>query len=154
MASLWGFNASRVPVARALVAYGADVHAVSPLDGFRPIHLVAMPNRVDIIKFYLDLGADVGSRTGESKGMELSDDESGPLRRIECTPLMVVCGEGFIEATECLLEAGADVNARNSEGMTALDFASMRFWKENEANYGAIVKMLESRGANAGAGSR
>lgn len=153
MASLWGFNASRVPVARALVESGADVNAVSPLDGFRPIHLVAMPNRVDMIQFYLDQGVDVDSRTAQCKSMQLADEECGPIRGLECTPLMVVCAEGFIEATECLLDAGADVNARNSEGKTPLDFASARFWKEHEANYTAIVEMLESRGAKPGSGS-
>ncbi len=51
MASLWGFDCVRVPVAIALALAGTNLNSVSPLDGFRPIHLVSMSNRVDIIRF-------------------------------------------------------------------------------------------------------
>lgn len=142
MASLWGFNADRVPVAQTLAEHGADLNAVSPLNGFKPIHLVTMPNRVDMIRFYLNAGVDVNSRTVECRGFELPSEEDGSISGLACTPLMVACGEGFIEATECLLEAGADVTARNSDGKTALDFANRRFWKEHDANYDAIIKLL------------
>ena len=130
---------------RCLAEHGADLSAVSPLDGFKPIHLVTMPNRVDMIRFFLEQGVDVDCRTEECDGFELSPDNDGPIRGLACTPLMVACGEGFIEATECLLDAGADVSARNSDGKTALDFANLRFWKENEANYDAIIKLLSEK---------
>jgi len=72
MASLWGFNASRVPVAECLADGGADLNAISPLDGYRPIHLVAMPNRVDMIRFYVERGVDVESRTGDGEMIQLA----------------------------------------------------------------------------------
>ncbi|MGI9323770.1 MAG: ankyrin repeat domain-containing protein, partial [Pseudomonadales bacterium] len=65
MASLWGFDSARLPVAQALASTGADLNAISPLDGFRPIHLVAMPNRVEMIRFLIAQGIDVDSRTEE-----------------------------------------------------------------------------------------
>ena len=50
MAALWGFDAARVPVAQALALAGANLNSLSPLDGFRPIHLVSMSNRVEMIR--------------------------------------------------------------------------------------------------------
>lgn len=127
MASLWGFGKERVPVAQALASAGADLNALSPLDGFRPIHLVAMPNRVEMIKFFVSQGVDVDSRTKACSVIDLPN-ENGPLNGYECTALMVAAAEGFIEATACLLELGAEPLAVNSEGYTAVDFAERRFW--------------------------
>lgn len=139
MASLWGFDAARVPVAQALASAGADLNEVSPLDGFRPIHLVAMPNRVDMIRFFVGQGVDVDSRTEECAVIELSDEDV-PMRGYKNTPLMVAAGEGFPEATACLLELGADPKAVNDQGLTAMDFAKKRFW--NGQPYDKVIELL------------
>jgi ankyrin repeat protein len=147
MASLFGFDASRIPVAECLIKHGADVNAVSPLDGFRPIHLVTMPNRVDLIRFYVANGVDVDSRSVECQGLDISECNRGPCSGThDRTPLMVACGEGFIEAVKCLLDLGANVNARNSAGQTPLHFAARRFWPKRP--YDAIIDVLLSRGAD------
>ena len=145
MASLYGFDASRIPVVETLVKHGADLNCVSPLDGYRPIHLVAMPNRVDMIRFFASQGVDVNSRTEQCKVFPLSSENESSVSGFECTPLMVTCGEGFVEAAERLIELGADVNARNSEGKSALDFASKRFW--NGQPYDQVIKVLTDHGA-------
>jgi ankyrin repeat protein len=145
MASLWGFDAARVPVAECLAKHGADLNAVSPLDGYRPIHLVAMPNRVDMIRFFVDNGVDVDSRTGQCETIDAGEGNEGSTSGGALTPLMVACGEGFLEATQCLLELGADVRAENDEGKTALDFAEKRFWGGQP--YDAIIEVLKGSGA-------
>ena len=127
MASLWGFDSARLPVARALASAGADLSAVSPLDGFRPIHLMAMPNRVEMIRFLVEQGVDVDSRTQECAVFDLPN-ENGPLTGYKCTALMVAAAEGFAEATACLLKLGANPNAVNDQGQTAMEFANQRFW--------------------------
>lgn len=127
MACLWGFDAKRVPVARALASAGADLNALSPLDGFRPIHLVSMPNRTDMIGFLVSEGVDVDGRSEACAAIDLPD-ETGPLTGYGCTALMVAAAEGFLEATSCLLELGADPNAINDQGQTAMNFARKRFW--------------------------
>jgi len=145
MASLYGFDASRVPVAESLVKHGADLNAVSPLDGYRPIHLVAMPNRVDMIRFYVANGVDVDSRTEQCNVFKLPPEESGSISAFGCTPLMIACGEGFPEATQCLIELGADVNARNDDGKSAFDFASKRYWDGQP--YDEVLRVLSNHGA-------
>ena len=137
MAVLWGFNASRIPVAEALLDAGADANATSPLNGFRPIHLAAMPNRVEMIRVLVSRGANVNSLTETCPEIRLArsgENQSGqnaallgPIRGNGCTPLMVAAGEGFIEATECLLEMNADPTLENDLGMTAIDFAKQHF---------------------------
>lgn len=146
MASLYGFDASRLPVMESLVKHGADVNAVSPLDGHRPIHLAAMPNRVDMIRCLVRSGGDVDSRTESCQVFDLPAEEAGSVSGFECTPLMVACGEGWFEATQCLIELGADVSARNSEGKSAFDFASKRFWDGQP--YDKVIKVLSDHGAN------
>ena len=59
---------------------------------------------------------------------------------------MVTCGEGFPEAAECLLELGANVNARNGRGQTALHYAARRFW--DGQNYDAVIELLLASGAD------
>ncbi len=145
MASLWGFDATRVPVAKALANHGADLNAVSPLDGFRPIHLVSMPNRIDMIRFFVDNGVDVNSRSGNCQPIETGEGNEGSVSGTNLTPLMVACGEGFVEATQCLLELGAEVDAENSEGKTAIDFAKRKFW--NGQPYDAVIGLLADHGA-------
>lgn len=142
MAALWGFDAARVPVAQALADSGADLNAASPLDGYLPIHLVAMSNRVDMIRFFVSQGADVNSRTVECDEIRLSNENAGPVGGHRCTPLMIASGEGFVEAAACLLELGADRQAVNDRGQTALDFANSRFWKGQP--YDKVLDLLMS----------
>ena len=141
MASLWGFDRQRASVASALASAGADLNAISPLDGFKSIHLVAMSNRVDMIPLLVSRGVDVDSRTKECSVIDLPN-EAGPIQGFEFTSLMVAAAEGFPEAVTCLLELGAEPNAVNSEGYTAIDFAELRFWDGQP--YDAVVGILKN----------
>lgn len=145
MASLWCFNATRVSVVEKLQRHGADLNALSPLDGFRPIHLAAMSNRVDLVRFLVNSGVDVDSRTQECKTFKASDENAGPIQGFGHTALMVACAEGFTEASACLIELGADVNAQDDSGQTALQLAGKKFW--NGQPYEAVIEMLQSKGA-------
>ena len=98
-----------------------------------------------MIRFFVESGVDVDSRTAECRVLKTSEEDSGPIRGFGCTPLMVACGEGFVEATECLIELGANVNAQNDSGHTALYFASKRFW--NGQPYDKVINLLKSNGA-------
>ena len=147
MAALWGFGAKRVPPARALLEAGADIDAASPLDGYRPIHLAAMGGRVDMIRFLAESGADINSPSKACDAIRLGSENAGPCEDgIGLTPLMVGGGEGFLAVVECLLELGADVNAKCESGRTALHFAAKRFWDGQP--YDEVIDLLLASGAD------
>ncbi|MEM8735103.1 MAG: ankyrin repeat domain-containing protein [Planctomycetota bacterium] len=139
MAALWCFSEARVPVMNALLEAGADANCVSPLDGFRPLHLLAMGNRVEGMRFLVRRGVSVDSRSEKTAAIETGD--RCPISSFGCTPLMVAAAEGFLEATTCLLDLGADPSLACDAGRTALDYAKRAFWEDRP--YEAIVELLE-----------
>ena len=100
-----------------------------------------MPNRIEMIRFFVSQGIDVDSRTEACAAIKLPN-ENGPNRGHQCTALMVAAAEGFPEATECLLELGADPQATNNQGLTAMDFAEQGFWDGQP--YDRVVQLLRN----------
>lgn len=80
---------------------------------------------VAIVRMLLEAGADVNGSTGSTK----------------VTPLMAAADAGNAEILQILLQTGADVDAADSNGNTALMDASLR-------GYEAIVQQLLDAGAN------
>lgn len=87
-----------------------------------PLHEAARFGRPDIVRFFLDKGADVKART-----------ESGG-----CTPLHLAMSA---EVAKLLLQKGADVNARDHYGFTPLHSAVNMERAE-------VVKLLLEKGAD------
>ncbi|MBG89679.1 MAG: glucan biosynthesis protein [Verrucomicrobiales bacterium] len=85
------------------------------------------------------------ARTGNLDAIQTYADEGGDLNAGDSsfgsTPLSIAALYGQKEATEALLEAGAEVNAQNKDGGTALHAAA--FLGEAE-----IVKLLLESGAD------
>ena len=63
------------------------------------------------------------------------------------TALLYAVGHGQLAAAERLLEAGADINAHNLDGETALD----SLLREGPPD---LIPWLQARGANRGPGKR
>jgi ankyrin repeat protein len=88
---------------RLLVAYGADVNAVSSLTGGTALLIAAgRPGAARIVKLMLDKGANPKVRD-----------------RVGFTPLLRAAFNGDVETVKLLIAMGADVNARGL-GMTPL----------------------------------
>ncbi len=128
------------------------------------------PDKIAIIKAWIDQGAEWpdalagdqpptpadagavrligalkrGDRAGFSSALKANPAASGKKGDLGITPLMVAALDGDIDAMEQLLDAGADPNAANDAGATAL------MWAVPDA---AKTKLLLSHGANPNAKS-
>ena len=149
--SLNGLRAGKLALVDALLAHGADpdvrLGRHPPQFGFAsqrfrvsllgatPFLLAAMDGNVEVMRRLAAAGADTRAATDENN-----------------TPLMVaaglgqvpaetrVTGDGALEAVELVLELGADVNAVNLRGRSALYGAA-------HIRSDAIVQLLVDRGA-------
>jgi uncharacterized protein len=98
LASLKGLT----DVVRQLVEKGADVNK----PGWAPLHYAATHGHLDIMALLLENHAYI--------------DASSPNGS---TPLMMAALYGTPSAVKLLLEAGADPDLKNTQGLTAIDFA-------------------------------
>lgn len=104
-----------------LLDNGADPNAQN-VDGISPLHLAAYPEWVPLLIRY---GGNVELRSSEGS-----------------TPLIVHAAEADSdEVMRALLTAGADPNARDAHGNTALDLASAR----EETNKVSLLKEFGAR---------
>jgi ankyrin repeat protein len=95
-----GFPASEV---EELLAMGAQVATILPPDGWSFLAHASMRGNVPAARTLLQHGA---------------DPEGNPLRR--AIPLHVAAVNGHVEVLKVLLDAGADVNSRDTHGNSAL----------------------------------
>lgn len=95
-----------------------------------PLHYVCIDNPeetwVDLTKSLIQSGEDVNAQ-----------DRNG------WTPLHFAAQAGSIGAVELLIDAGADINLRNSDGNTALWVATMNSYHGTQ-----VIELLLKKGAN------
>ncbi len=142
-ASYSGASAS----ARLLIERGAKQdHPIRSLSGARVAAFAFAVVRGDTLlaQFMLDRGADVNGPTnaGHSPLMAATyhadgdaarwllrrgamvDDRARPPERLAMTPLMIAAVDGCTDVVRALIDAGADVNKRDHNGLTALHHAA------------------------------
>lgn len=148
---------------KLLLDAGAEMDSYQPQEGggFTPLCEAAVANRVDIVKLFIERGADVNigrDRTGYSalsvaaanardevikilaqNGADLN--RTGFTNKDKSLPLMRAIEKSHEATATLLIELGADVNASNWDGKTALMKATYR-------NATGIIRALLEKGAN------
>ena len=112
-------------VIRQLVAYGADVNAKESWMGETALMWAAAANNVAAVRTLAELGAQVNARSAtiaypEQKPAEPSNYVGSFVPKGQWTPLLYAARENAIDASRALVEAGADVNIQDPEGVTPL----------------------------------
>jgi len=135
-----------------LLDSGAKPNVVS--FGSTPLHIAVLHNRPDIVALLLDHKADVNARTKNGQltpldfavmqrnlaMAQLLVEHGAELRNPG--PLLVAATSGSSGIARLLLTSGADPNARDDDGTTALDIAVHRGNRE-------IAELLVDSGARA-----
>jgi len=114
-------GSNNVEVARLLIAKGAQVNTVDE-GGYTPL-LNAAGNgdrSAAMVKLLLEHGAHVNVKSGDTAEIV----KNGPILIGRVTPLQEAAAQGNYETVEALLNAGADVNAKDVRNVTPLVFAS------------------------------
>jgi len=149
-----------VAIARALIAAGADVNAKDDIDD-SPYLYAGAEGRIEILKMTLAAGADLKSTNryggtalipaahhGHPEAVRIllgTAIDKDHVNKLGWTALLeaVILGDGGATHTEIvrlLVEAGANVNLADRDGVTPLAHARRR-------GFGEMARILESRGA-------
>ena len=152
-------HGNHVPVARALIAAGADVNAKDDIQDSAFLYAGA-EGRIEILKMTLPT-ADLKSTNryggtalipaahhGHTEAVRIllaTAIDKDHVNRLGWTALLeaVILSDGgpvHSEIVRLLVEAGANVNIADREGVTPLQHAKRR-------GYAAMVRILEARGA-------
>ena len=121
LASLKG----QLTVCEQLIAKGASVNK----PGWTPLHYAATHGHIDVMNLLLEHHAyiDAASPNGS-------------------TPLMMAALYGTPAAVKVLLEAGADPLLKNTQGLSAIDFANRDQRTESAQLIAAFIRSLQPRG--------
>jgi hypothetical protein len=115
----------RIESVRKGIEAGSDVNAADPVKSLTPLHMAAYNGHSDVVTLLLEHDAEVDCRDDEGK-----------------TPLIHACTGPFAKAVEVLLDAGAELNAKEStESFTPLMMAAGLGQTE-------VVELLLSRNAD------
>jgi uncharacterized protein len=130
----------RADVLAILLDHGADLNAREKWFGETALIWAAAENHPGAIELLIARGADVN---GRSSPLDVPRRRSGQsvLPLGSWTPLMYAARQGALEATAALSAAGADLNATDPDGATALVIAIIN------ANYD-VAALLIDKGAD------
>ena len=132
---------NHVPTIRALVERGADLEAAAE-GGFAPLSLAIDGGHFLAAKALIELGANVNARSGDDKVTPLMVTASWMAVGEQAKQIELRQGLRSTDIATALIDRGADVNAVNAHGISALMVAAAR------GNMPMLGLLLEE-GANA-----
>lgn len=129
-----------------LLAKGADPNSKDEA-GFTPLIAAASngDRNKEVVRLLLQHGANVNVACGET----LETVKNGPLALGRLTPLLSAVPQGNYETVELLVNAGANVNAKDVRGLTPLALAV-----SSDRPDPRIVRLLLAKGADPGLQSK
>jgi uncharacterized protein len=160
-------------MAKLLLDHGADVDTREPRYAQTPLHVAARESSPAVARLLIEHDADVNARTqpGELPAFRLPADNAGskgvgivrggwPERGMRNpvpgakTPLLYATRTGSLEMTRLLVEAGADLEQTDENGITPLLNAVLNASVANDgraSEHFATAEYLIERGADVGA---
>ena len=133
---------------RALLAYGADVHATDPSRGQTALMWAIANRHPDVTRVLLEHGAGVDVRTtvvrqlrGTGERSTTSPSGATYFDAGGFTPLLFAARQGDVDSARLLLDAGAGVNDTAADGNSVLVMAAM-------SAHGHLGEYLLERGAD------
>ena len=167
-------HGNHVAVARALIAAGADVNAKDDIEDL-PYLYAGAEGRIEILKMTLAAGADLKSTNryggtalipaahhGHPEAVRIllgTAIDKDHVNRLGWTALLeaVILGDGgpaHTEIVRLLVEAGANVNLADREGVTPLQHARRRGFPRDGADFGGEGREVRLVRCPARAGTR
>lgn len=133
-------------VIRQLVAYGADVNARESWMGEDALMWAAAANNAAAVRTLVELGAAINARSAtvaypDQKPAEPSNYVASFVPKGQWTPLLYAARENAIDAANALIDAGADLDVQDPEGVTPLLEAVLNLHYD-------LARVLVERGAN------
>lgn len=127
---------------RLMLAAGIDVNAAS-VTGLTPLITAAYHGNAEAVRLLLSKGARVNDVAAFPTMFPIENPKSGVIALSKVTPLLAAAASHF-EVVKLLLDAGADVNARDGRNMTPLMIAVA-----TDRQDARILRLLLDHGADA-----
>jgi uncharacterized protein len=139
----------RVDAVKLLVDRGANVNAREPWQGETALMWAAGENHAEVVRLLASRGAELNATSKTPELPKVKVDAATmvftALPRGAMTALMFAARQGAMDSTRALADAGADLNAKDPDGTTALNIAVIN------AHYDVAALLIE-KGANPNAG--
>src|SRR5262245_32947041 len=138
-----------IPIVKALVKAGADPTA---REGFRDqaaLMFAISAHHPDVVRLLIEVGADIHTRskTWHEHGLaccqDYNKDSGRPMAVVQggFTPLLYAVQSGDLKSAKLLLAAGANVNDRAANGVSAIAMAAIMGRRD-------LLRLLVEQGAN------
>jgi ankyrin repeat protein len=137
----------RVEAVQLLIAKGANVNASETWQGETALMWAAAENHPEVVALLAKSGADLNAKSKSPEFPKVKVDAATmvvtALPKGGFTALLLAAREGAIDGVRALAEAGADLNATDPDGTSALNMAIIN------AHY-EVAALLVEKGANLG----